>query len=147
MLNLNTEASMSANRSYRWIATSLISLTAIGGCGPERPKTIPITGQVTINGNAPGEVGNIYFTPTKTADGYSSRPAKGAFGPDGTYHVMSWAVDDGLVPGHYAVSVIPADPNKTAIPRRYHQNTSSGLEVDVPVDQRRVEYNIELRRQ
>jgi hypothetical protein len=59
---------------------------------------------------------------------------------------MSWTVGDGLVPGHYAVSVIPADPNKTAIAAKYRQNTTSGLKVEVPIDQGTIEYNIELRR-
>ena len=138
---------MSVTGAHRRLVILLISTAALSGCGSERPKTIPITGHVTINGQAPGEVGNIYFTPTKTADGYSSRPAKGAFGADGIYHVMSWTVDDGLVPGHYTVSVIPADPNKTAIAVKFQQNTTSGLEVDVPIDQGKIEYNIELSRQ
>jgi hypothetical protein len=130
-----------------WFAIVVIVLICLGGCGPDRPKTVGISGRVTINGNEPGEVGQLYFTPLKTAEGYSSRPASGAFTPDGNYHVMSWAADDGLVPGRYAVSVAPADVNKTAIAKRYQQNTTSGLEVDVPMDQKRIEYNIELRRE
>jgi hypothetical protein len=138
---------MSVIGSHRWLTASLMAVVALSGCSPDRPKTIPLTGRVTINGKAPGEVGQLYFTPTKTADGYSSRPASGAFTTDGNYRVMSWTPDDGLVPGHYAVSVAPADPNKTAIPAKYQQNTTSGLEVDVPIDQRKIEYNIELRRE
>jgi hypothetical protein len=43
------------------------------------------------------------------------------------------------------VAVNPADPNKTAIPAKYQVNTTSGLEVDVPVDQRKIEFNIDIR--
>ena len=57
---------------------------------------------------------------------------------------MSWTVDDGLVPGHYTVSVVPSDANKTTIPKKYYQSKTSGLEVDVPIDQRKIEYNIDI---
>ena len=66
----------------------------------------------------PGETGKIFFTPTEAAAGYSKRPASGSFNAEGNYRVMSWAPDDGLVPGHYTVSVMPGDQAKTAIPTR-----------------------------
>jgi hypothetical protein len=116
----------------------------VGGCGKERPATIPISGQVTIDGQPPGGYGKIFFTPTHAASGYSKRPATGTFAPDGSYRVMSWEVDDGLVPGHYTLSVRPLDPAKTRIPDRYQQDTTSGLEVEVPVDQGDVVFNIDI---
>jgi hypothetical protein len=119
-------------------------VVGLAGCGSDRPKTIPISGHVTFNNQPPGEGGELYFTPTKAADGYNKRPANGAFGPDGKYRVMSWAPDDGLVPGHYTVSVVPRDLAKTAIPTKYHQSGTSGLEVDVPADESEIEYNIEV---
>jgi hypothetical protein len=100
---------------------------------------------VTINGRPPGEPGRLHFTPTQAAEGYPKRPAGGAFTADGNYRVMSWAPDDGLVPGHYTVSLMPSDLAKTAIPAKYQQSGTSGLEVDVPVDQDSIEYNIEVR--
>ena len=36
------------------------------------------------------------------------------------------------------------DLAKTAIPTKYHQSATSGLEVDVPVDQGQIEYNIDV---
>jgi hypothetical protein len=39
---------------------------------------------------------------------------------------------------------MPGDPNKTAIPERYRQSGTSGLTVDVPMDQGKIEYNIEV---
>ncbi len=127
-----------------WFATLSI-IVGIGGCGgSERPKTIPINGRVLINGQPPGEFGKLYFTPTQTAEGHVKRPASGAFSPEGTYRVMSWAPDDGLVPGHYTVSILPSDPAKTKIPTKYNQSINSGLEVDVPIDQGSIEYNIDV---
>ena len=123
------------------IALVIVSLS---GCGNDRPKTIPINGLVTIDGKEPGEVGKIFFTPTKAAEGYATRPASGSFNAQGKYRVMSWAPDDGLVPGHYAVSVNPVDPNKTAIPAKYQQSHSSGLEVDVSADEPKVDFDIDV---
>lgn len=116
------------------------------GCGGnDRPKTIPISGLVKIDGQAPGEFGKIYFTPTQPAEGYAKRPASGSFDQQGVYRVMSWEPDDGLVPGHYIVNVQPVDPAKTKIPKRYHNSATSGLEVDVSLDQDEIEYNIEVQ--
>jgi len=127
-------------------ALVVVVLVGIAGCGQsERPKTIPITGRVTIDGQPPGEGGKIYFTPVQAAEGYSRRPARGSFvSSDGSYRVMSWEVDDGLVPGSYLVSVTSNTPEKTAIPARYNQGSTSGLTLDVPPDQGRIEYNIDI---
>lgn len=128
-----------------WIWAVAFVAIGIVGCGDSgRPKTIPLTGVVTIDGKEPGENGTLFFTPTKSADGYPARPANGSFNAQGHYRIMSWTPDDGLVPGHYTVSVVPADLNKTVIPKKYQQGKTSGLEVDAPVDQRKIEYNIEV---
>src|SRR5262245_49885729 len=110
-----------------WAVAIAAALVSLSSCGSDRPKTIPISGRVNIDGKAPGEAGKIFFSPTEVADGYSKRPASGSFDPEGNYRVMSWAPDDGLVPGHYAVSVRPTDPNKTAIAAKYQVNSTSGL--------------------
>ena len=124
------------------IAVVIVSLSA---CGSDRPKTIPIDGRVTIDGKEPGEVGKLFFTPTKAAEGYATRPASGSFNAEGHYRVMSWAPDDGLVPGHYTVSILPNDPDNTRIPAKYRQSYTSGLELDVPVDERKIEFDAEVR--
>jgi hypothetical protein len=116
----------------------------VGCYGGNRPKTIPIKGHVTLDGQPPGEVGKLHFTPTEAAEGYDKRPAMGGFDVDGAYTVMSWSPGDGLVPGHYTVNVYPGTMANTRIPKKYHQSGTSGLEVTVPVDQGEIEYNIEL---
>ena len=132
-------------RQCLWVGGLAALVVGLAGCGGnDRPKTIPISGVVTIDGKAPGEAGKIFFTPTEAAAGYSKRPASGSFNAEGHYRVMSWAPDDGLVPGHYTVSLGAVDPVKTAIPRRYQVGATSGLEVDVPVDQDQIEYNIDV---
>jgi hypothetical protein len=128
--------------------TAFIVVMTIGfvGCsGSDRPKTIPITGRVTVNGQPPGEKGRLHFAPTQAAEGYSKRPAGGAFGVDGVYRVMSWKPDDGLVPGHYRVSFKPGNPNTTKIIQKYQDAGTSGLELDVSPDESSIVYNIELK--
>lgn len=124
------------------VAALVVGLTGCGGS--DRPKTIPISGVVTIDGQPPGEGGKLFFTPTEVAPGYNRRPASGSFNSAGNYRVMSWTPDDGLVPGHYTVAVAAGDSTRTRIPRRYIQSATSGLEVDVPVDQSAIEYNVEI---
>ena len=131
-----------------WFAPFVgVAIGVVGCTGGDRPKTIPISGRVTIDGQPPGEMGKIHFTPTVAAEGYVKRPAMGAFDVDGVYQVMSWTPDDGLVPGHYTVNVMPGSVAKTRIPKKYHQSGSSGLEVNVPMDQDEIEYNIDVRTQ
>jgi hypothetical protein len=126
---------------------ALAVTVCLAGCAEnERPKTIPISGRVTIDGQAPGEFGKLFFTPTQAAEGYVKRPASGSFDPEGDYRVMSWTPDDGLVPGHYLVNVKPADPAQTNIPLEYQQSSTSGLEVDVPADQKKIDFDVEIRR-
>jgi hypothetical protein len=58
---------------------------------------------------------------------------------------MSWEPDDGLVPGHYTVSLVTGGANPPKIPEKYQTSGTSGLEVDVPVDDSQIEYNIDVR--
>jgi hypothetical protein len=129
----------------RWIAALGVAVVCLGGCGGSgRPKTIPVTGRVTINGQPPGEVGKLFFTPTEAASGYDKRPASGGFTADGNYRVMSWTPDDGLVPGHYTVSISPGNLSTTKVPAKYQQSSTSGLEVDVPVDKDKIEFDVNI---
>lgn len=126
------------------IVLTLVIASLVGCGGSERPSTIPISGRVTINGQPPGENGRLHFQPIQVAAGYAKRPAGGSFTAEGTYRVMSWEPDDGLVPGHYTVSLMPSDPANTKIPAKYREAATSGLEVDVPIDESQVEYNIDV---
>lgn len=125
------------------IAALSVGVAALVGCGGnDRPKTVPISGRVTIDGQPPGESGKLFFTPTEAAEGYAKRPASGSFDVDGSYRVMSWEPDDGLVPGHYTVNLMPANLSATKIPTKYHQSGASGLEVDVPIDDEAITFDI-----
>jgi hypothetical protein len=130
---------------YLWSAALAGAVLGLGGCGGnERPKTIPISGRVLIDGSAPGEMGKLFFTPTQAAEGYVKRPASGSFDDQGNYRVMSWVADDGLVPGHYKINIVPGDPATTKIPKSYQDSSTSDLEVDVPIDKEKIEYDVKI---
>lgn len=139
---MNLRGSVCNRVAISLLTVAIVCFVGCGGTG--RPKTIPITGRVTFDGQPPGEYGKLFFTPTQAADGYSKRPASGTFTPEGTYRVMSWEPDDGLVPGHYTVNLMPSNPGATKIPDNYLQSSTSGLEVDVPIDKTQIEYNIDV---
>lgn len=128
-----------------WLGIAVLAVVLAGCGGNERPKTIPLTGRMTIDSQEPGEFGKLFFTPTRTAEGYSARPASGSFHPDGSYSVMSWEPNDGLVPGHYTVRIVPADAAKTKIAKKYLQGDANAIEVDVPADQDEIEFNIDVK--
>lgn len=75
------------------------------GCGPVRPKTVPVNGKITYFGGEWPNSGDLYFAPEKSADGYSLRPASGKLAKDGSFEVMSFEPGDGLVPGKYLVTI------------------------------------------
>jgi hypothetical protein len=70
------------------------------GCsqtGPDRPKTYPVSGKVTLNGE-PVEGATVAFQAAK----YS---ASGTTDASGTYKLTTFAAGDGAVPGEYKVAV------------------------------------------
>lgn len=130
-----------------WIGVLAVAVVCLGGCGGStHPKTVPLTGKVTLDGQPPGEGGKIFFSPTQPAPGYKKRPASATFNGEGDYRVMSWEPDDGLVPGHYTIKIVTGTGDqKSKIPDRYLENSTSGLELDVPVQSDTLEYNVEIR--
>lgn len=126
------------------LATVLLALTLLSGCGPSRPLLVPVSGKVTFAGGAWPKKGTIYFTVKKKADGYPERPGHADFGPDGTYSVTSYDTPgDGLHPGSYAVRIecwevepnMEGKPTKSYVPNKYQNATTSDFTLEVlPTD-------------
>ncbi len=126
---------------YKYFLASLLSVTLVfsQGCGSSNPKTYPIKGKVTYNGNAVKN-GSIQFTP----DG-EGNAATGNLGADGSYEMTTFANNDGVRPGKYKVSiqVFPGEGEggglpgqefagkRPPIPPKYAQPTTSGLTAEV----------------
>lgn len=141
---------MKATRSQRIRNVCLLALTAafIGGCGDGRPKRVPVSGQVFIDGKplAAGTDGFIRVEPT---DG---RAATGKIDPtNGTFTLTTYETSDGCIQGTHGVAVVV---NATIsgkliplIPDRYSRADTSGLSVtiDGPTDSLKIELQGPLR--
>jgi len=118
------------------------------GCGGEdpwkknRPKTVPASGTVTLNGK-PLVDAQVVLVPTTGSTGCS-----GKSGDKGTFELAAFAPDPGVVPGSYKVMIVKSefpnspDPNapennkalyaKLLVPKKYTDPETSGLSVDIP---------------
>jgi hypothetical protein len=103
------------------------------GCSNQRKETAPVRGRVTLDGK-PLTSGTVSFSPD------AGRAGGGEIGADGSYTVGTYTKSDGAIIGKHKVAVSPAgrgenDPGPTAseiaIPFRYHNGQSSGLEFEV----------------
>jgi hypothetical protein len=109
-------------------------LPACWGCGDGRPRRVPVSGQILIDGE-PLPVGNIRVVPD------DARAATGTIGPDGRFSLTTFDQDDGCVPGTHAVVITAYEPiSGSAIrwlaPPAYRQLDTSGLTatIDEPTD-------------
>jgi len=124
------------------------TLVLLCGCGGEdkwkknRPKTVPASGTITLNGK-PLVDAQVVLVPTTGTTGCSGKSdEKGAF------ELAAFAPDPGVVPGSYKVMIvkseIPASPDPNApesnkaiyakllVPVKYTDPEKSGLTVDIP---------------
>lgn len=121
---------LSAAKLLVLLASLLISTL---GCSRHGQETAHVRGQVTLDGR-PLTSGGVSFTPA------AGRSAGGAIGPDGMYTLSTYSKSDGAIVGKHKVAVCPSgggedDPAPTfqelAIPSRYHNGQTSGLEFEV----------------
>lgn len=73
---------------------------AAAGCGPGRPKTLPVTGVVTLDGK-PLEEASVLFAPEG-----GGRPATGLTDKEGRFRLGTFVPGDGALPGKHLVSVV-----------------------------------------
>ena len=91
------------------------SAMLLGGCGPEMPATVAVTGQILQNGK-PVANAQVGFIPTSEESG--ALPARGETDDEGRYTLRTYVAPgheaNGATPGDYAVTVqktdVPADP-------------------------------------
>ena len=121
----------------------LVLLLWVAGCGVPAPAIVPVSGQVTLNGQ-PLAQGCVCFA---SPDGYaSSAPLQ----PDGSFRLVS-QYGKGIPPGRYRVTVVPSaeeglvrmtpetkprNPATHVIPTKYRYAHSSGLTAAVDVRHR-----------
>lgn len=114
-------------RVLPWGCALLILATA--GCGDGRPKRVPVSGRVTIDGQ-PLETGFIQVVPE------GDRPATGKLGTGGRFTLTTYDTEDGCVLGKHLVSVAANKSlNPTTMqwfaPKKYISTATSGLTLEV----------------
>lgn len=111
-------------------ATSLTLLAAAaGGCGDGRPKRVPISGRVLIDGR-PLEIGFVQVVPV------GNRPARGDLGPGGCFTLTTFEDGDGCVLGNHPLIVIANESVGATVmqwhaPKKYTDLDTSGLTIQV----------------
>jgi hypothetical protein len=110
------------------------------GCGDSRPKRVPISGSVVIDG-APLKAGSIMFIHP------DSRPSIGSIDPSGHFTLSCYEPGDGAIIGKHRVKVTACQAlsersNQWYAPKKYADANSSGLEVDVTEAKDDVQINL-----
>jgi len=124
-----------------WVCWSLLA----AGCGPGRPKTVPVTGVVTLDGKAVEGAG-VMLSPEA-----GGRPASGTTDKEGKFTLKTFEAGDGALPGKHLISVTrktttgfladedglsggiaPEGVKETwIVPKKYSDCKTSGLTVEV----------------
>src|SRR5205823_4354695 len=111
------------------------------------PTVYPVHGRILVDEH-PVMAGRVVFTPKDTKKGFLGYAG---IKSDGTFSAISASDKEGLVPGHYIVSIEPAVPLKVdpkakptdpkgkadpkahipLVPHKYQSPTTSDLEVHV----------------
>lgn len=133
-------------RHATW-ALTFVLIASIAGCGSGRPKVVPVSGQVLMNGKP--LTGSSGFVRVQPADG---RAATGDINKeDGTFTLTTFEPGDGCMPGTHPAAVIvnvSVGPKVISlIPEKYSDAKTSGLQVaiDKKTDSLKIELTGELK--
>ncbi|QDU62183.1 hypothetical protein Pan216_30500 [Planctomycetes bacterium Pan216] len=137
---------------WRVALTCFVGLCVVlgSGCGSggDLPKTVKVTGMITIDGK-PVPVGVITFFPEPDVE--PNLNAVGHIQPDGSYSLMTFQNAHGVVPGRFKVSIQAWQREPTMeqegvplIPEKYFTIDSSGLNAEVSPDQSSQTFDFKL---
>lgn len=118
--------------------------TALSGCGPGRPATVPVSGSVTLDGQ-PVAAATVLFQPV------SGVPGRAITAADGSFTLTTFTDGDGAIVGRHQVAVSKLSLSGVAIddagvsgpgiageaketwhtPKKYATPAESGLEIEV----------------
>lgn len=130
----------------------VVWLLLFAGCGSDRPETVPVTGQVTLDGGAWPNQGIIIFTPVEPAKGLPRRPGRAAFDREGNFTASSYDDGDGLVPGRYRAAIHCGEPIEddttptvSHVPIKYQTAAQSDWEIVVEPGSGGIVSNFDVR--
>lgn len=124
---------------HNWLvlATCLLALCCVSGCGDATPKTYRIPGRLVYEDGKPVPGATIVLQTTH--DG-KRVVARGQVNADGTFELTTFTDKDGVVEGEHDVTIVPlpatdgATPSKPVVAAKYSNADSSGLKVTVKPD-------------
>jgi hypothetical protein len=111
------------------LACLALGALLLAGCGDGRPKRVPVSGRVLIDGR-PLKVGFVQVVPQ------GNRPANSALDDEGRFNLSTFEENDGCVLGKHRVAVIGNKSiSPTALrwfaPKKYMSAATSGLMIEV----------------
>jgi hypothetical protein len=121
------------------IAVAMLSCCALAGCDDGRPRRVPVSGRVLIDGK-PLRCGFVRFVPA------DARPSGGQIDRHGCFRLTCFEENDGAVPGTHKISVTGCEATDDYViwnaPKKYADPETSGLVqvIDGPTDS--VEINL-----
>ena len=129
-------------------ALLLLAVCTLGCGSSDLPTTIPVTGTVTVDGEACPAAGSLRFSPLQVVEGLPRRPGRADFGADGHFRVTSFRDGDGLVPGTYRVQLecwqTPPANGQPGV--SFIKDDFAPRELTVDATQRSIEYDIDAPR-
>ena len=140
-------------RTTTLVLTLGLFVAPLIGCGPSGPKTLSVTGKVTIDGQPAVNV-LITFQPVDEGN----QAATGRVGDDGTYTMYTGiSGTPGVMAGKYKVVLTPdtsadtsymdgggAEPDATSggVPEEWRDATTTPKEVEVSSDNKTIDIEI-----
>ena len=134
-----TETFLGKKISFAIFLATVVMTLPLLGCKDGRPKRVPVSGVVLIDGK-PLTYGKVRF---HTQGG---RPAVGELDQEGRFTLSCFGNNDGVVPGTHAVSVDASEPISETqarwhAPQRYAFPKTSGITrtIDGPTESLTIE--------
>ncbi len=125
------------------LALLIGAASAVGGCAPRRPPTVPVRGTVTLDGMPLGGATVLFQPPSGT-------PARAVTTDDGSFTLTTFEPGDGALVGRHRVAVTKFTMSglsdvggvtgpvaagdvreQWVTPKKYATPAESGLEVEV----------------
>ena len=120
------------NRNRAYCLVFFLLACVLLGCGDGRPRRVPVSGQVLIDGQPlpGGNQATIQVVPR------DARPAFGKIDNDGHFTLTTFDTNDGCVTGTHRVAVVYSVPIgnrgvRWLVPKQYSDPSTSELDVTI----------------